>query len=114
MTADDSSGGARREAADRLLEMIGQQSRALDGLQAELERARRLREKVRERVEDLGGHEADTLFGTWLDSDDRIATRLERVIGLERGAAEALRAHIAATEVLLFELDPGRDDPRGS
>jgi len=112
MSGGDSRSRARREAADRLLETIQRQRDALDEIQIELDRGRRLRERVRERIEDLGGHEADTLFGTWLDSDDRIAIRLGRVIALEREAAEALRSHIAATEVLLFELDPGPDDPR--
>lgn len=103
----------RRAAADRLLESIEGRTRALEDLAAELRRGRVARAKVRERVEDAGGHEADTLFGTWLDSDDRISDRLDHLIVLQRESAEALRAHIAATELLLFELEPGRDDPRG-
>jgi hypothetical protein len=106
---------ARRErlaAADHLLETLDERGQALEELASELRRGRQARARVRDRVEDFGGHEADTLFGTWLDSDDRIADRLEHLIELQRSSAEATRAHIAATELLLFELDPARDDPR--
>lgn len=109
---DDDARRTRREAADRLLATLQEQARSLDAVEQELRRGRQLRAGVRERIEDVGGHEADTLFGSWLDSDDLIANRLEHLIGLQRRAGDALEAHIAATEVLLFELDPDRDDPR--
>lgn len=113
MNDRDDAQRERLAAADRLLASVDARTRALEDLATELRRGRRARAAVRERVEDAGGHEADTLFGTWLDSDDRIADRLEHLIALQRETADSLREHIAATELLLFELDPGSDDPRG-
>ena len=103
----------RRAAADRLLEALTDQARALDRLQAEVAQGRAARLRARELIEDAAGHEADTVFGSWLDSDDRIAQRLETYIRAERERSEAVRAHIAATELLLFELAPELGDPRG-
>ena len=103
----------RRAAADRLLEALAEQARALDRLQSEVAQGRAARVRARELIEDAAGHEADTVFGSWLDSDDRIAQQLERYVRSERERAEALRAHIAATELLLFELEPELGDPRG-
>ena len=103
----------RRAAADRLLDALADQARALDRLQAEVSQGRAARIRARELIEDAAGHEADTVFGSWLDSDDRIAEQLERYVRAERERAEALRAHIAATELLLYELEPGFGDPRG-
>ena len=102
----------RRAAADRLLEALADQSRALDRLHAAVERGRAARVRARELIEDTGGHEPDTVFGSWLDSDDAIARQLDDYIRSERERAESLRAHIAATELLLYELEPGIDDPR--
>ena len=102
----------RRAAADRLLDALADQARALDRLQAEVAQGRAARARAREIIEDAGGHEPDTVFGSWLDSDDRIAQRLETYMRAERERAEALRAHIAATELLLFELEPELGDPR--
>lgn len=103
----------RRAAADRLLDALADQARALDRLQAEVTQGRAARARAREIIEDAGGHEPDTVFGSWLDSDDRIAQQLESYMRAERERADALRAHIAATELLLFELQPGLGDPRG-
>ena len=103
----------RRVAADFLLESLAEQEVALSVLAEELRRGRSARVRARERIEDVGGHEADTVFGSWLDTDDRITAQLERWLEASRRAAEATRAHIAATELLLFELEPGHDDPRG-
>lgn len=102
----------RRVAADSLLESLMQQEAALVALAEELRRGRSARTRARERIEDVGGHEADTVFGSWLDADDRIAAQLERWLESSRRTADATRAHIAATELLLFELEPDRDDPR--
>ncbi len=102
----------RRAAADRLLEALADQARALDRLQAEVAQGRAARLRARELIEDAAGHAADTVFGSWLDSDDRIARQLDAYVGSERARAEALRAHIAATELLLFELEPEVGDPR--
>ena len=103
----------RRVAADRLLDALAEHARALDRLQAEVAQGRAARARARELVEDAGGHEPDTVFGSWLDSDERIAQTLEAYMRSERERTEALRAHIAATELLLFELEPGLGDPRG-
>jgi hypothetical protein len=102
----------RRATADRLLDALAEQGRALDRLQAEVTQGRAARARARELVEDAGGHEPDTVFGSWLDTDDRIAQRLEAYIRSERERTEAVRAHIAATELLLFELQPELGDPR--
>lgn len=102
----------RRLAADSLLESLTQQEAALAALAEELRRGRSARAKARDRIEDVGGHEADTVFGSWLDTDDRIAAQLERWLEAGRRTADATRAHIATTELLLFELEPERDDPR--
>ena len=104
----------RRAAADHLLTSVEDQLAALEGLAVALRQARAARSRVRERVEDAGGHEADTLFGSWLDSDDRISDQLEHLVKVARASADATRAHIASTELLLFEMDPGPDDPRAS
>lgn len=104
----------RKVAADRLLDALTQQALAVEEMTAELARGRADRLRARERIEDVGGHEADTVFGSWLDSDDRLADRLTRYTRMARETAEATRAHIATTELLLFELDPGIDDPRAS
>ena len=103
----------RRAAADRLLDALADQAVALDRLQAEVTQGRAARARARELIEDAGGHEPDTVFGSWLDSDDRIAQQLEIYMRSERERAEALRAHIAATELLLFEMEPDVGDPRG-
>ena len=103
----------RRAAADRLLEALAEQARALDRLQSDVAQGRAARIRARELIEDAAGHEADTVFGSWLDTDDRIAQQLERYVLSDRERAEALRAHIAATELLLFELEPELGDPRG-
>ena len=102
----------RRVAADSLLESLTEQEAALSVLAEELRRGRSARVRARERIEDVGGHEADTVFGSWLDSDDRITSQLERWLEATRRTAESTRVHIAATELLLFELEPERDDPR--
>lgn len=102
----------RRAAADRLLEALADQARALERLHAAVTQGRAARARARELIEDTGGHEPDTVFGSWLDSDDAIAQQLDVYVRSERDRAEALRAHIAATEVLLFELEPGIGDPR--
>ncbi len=102
----------RRVAADSLLESLTQQEAALVALAEELRRGRSARARARERIEDVGGHEADTVFGSWLDTDDRITAQLERWLEAGRRTADATRAHIAATELLLFELEPDLDDPR--
>ena len=102
----------RRAAADRLLDALADQARALDRLLAEVAQGRAARLRARELIEDAAGHEADTVFGSWLDSDDRIAQQIESYARAERERAEALRAHIAATELLLFEMEPEVGDPR--
>ena len=102
----------RRAAADRLLDVLTEQSRALERLQVEVSQGRAARVRARELIEDAAGHEADTVFGSWLDTDDRIAQQLDRYMRSEHERAEALRAHIAATELLLYELEPGIGDPR--
>ena len=102
----------RRAAADRLLEALAEQARALDRLHAVVTQGRAARARARELIEDTGGHEPDTVFGSWLDSDDAIAQQLDAYIRSERDRAEALRAHVAATELLLFELEPDIGDPR--
>ncbi len=112
MVDRDDARRRRRAAADRLLDALTEQARALDQLQAEIGRGRAARARARELIEDAGGHEPDTVFGSWLDSDDRIAQRLETYIRAERERSEAVRAHIAATELLLFELEPEVGDPR--
>ena len=112
MADRDDARRRRRAAADRLLDALTEQARALDRLQAEIAQGRAARARARELIEDAGGHEPDTVFGSWLDSDDRIAQRLETYIRAERERSEAVRAHIAATELLLFELEPEVGDPR--
>jgi hypothetical protein len=103
----------RRAAADRLLEALAEQSDGLDELAREMRLGRTARVRVREHVEDSAGHEADTLFGSWLDADDRVAARLERYVKLAQASIAAMREHVATTEVLLSELEPDADDPRG-
>ncbi len=75
---------------------------------------RSARVRVREHIEDSAGHEADTLFGSWLDADDRVAHRLERYVRLSQASIAAMREHVATTELMLSELEPDDDDPRGT
>ncbi|MDP9377050.1 MAG: hypothetical protein M3P40_05680 [Actinomycetota bacterium] len=102
----------RRASADRLLGHLAEQMDSLERLAEELRRGRQMRARARERLEDFGGHEGDTVFGSWLDSDDRISVQLERHLRLARKTADETRAHVAATELLLFELQPDLGDPR--
>lgn len=112
VTDSDGARHARRAAADELLATVEDLKRAIEALRAENRLGHAARLRMRERIEETGGHEPDTLFGSWLDSDDRVSARLEHLLGRQERAADALRAHIAATELLLHELEPGRDDPR--
>ena len=102
MSGSSEARRSRRAAADRLLEALDEQSDGLDELAREMRLGRTARVRVREHVEDSAGHEADTLFGSWLDADDRVAARLERYVRLAQAsiAAEALRPHLGTLDIV--------------